>query len=437
MMAVANFSSTAASRNPKLVTFRCLAATLVVAALVLSGELPALLACTVVLLSVVVRRTLAARWTPTPGPPRGTGVIEGFAANEGVVHNVSKNTTTQELQDVGSAASTWRLIPHESDSTNKWEGPESSTIIKLDQVSVFVTTQNGITLPPDISYALLFCAHGSPTETGINTGSTDLKLEWLIGDNDAPFLVAKYGKDSVAVEYDDPGMTPRTHYVIRTEEKLVVGFFDAVTRRERKEGKGISVAIRPDDTRAISVNSSGQAIKPRSLLIYNSDVTDHITDVKNFIAEDVLRDNSVVKEKNSKIRELQTQVTSPRFKGVEDACSSVTNWARFDAVQVSTACRTAIRTSCEADKTQSGCECWDEDRAIHSTPECDARRTMYGVKSAGDNDGAVDRGSDKGSDSHGVQPSRPNALKVNPALAPINVAYARQPGWLAFMIPKM
>lgn len=302
-----------------------------------------------------------------------------------------------------------------SESSARWIGPPSSSILRTTDISIFVTTDGQGA--PEEGGASLFIARGT---SHIDDAASEKRMQIGITDGSSGLatLYAEFGTDRVEVPYPR-STTIRTHYMTRRAGRVKVGYFEPFTKlADESTYADAKDSIRNENAQAVLANAQKDNVgKILSIIVYKSDMGDDIQRVRTGISTYVFKNFPAYRTLNASKQELEVKmrekVETPPFsgEGVIRHCASVADWSLFNPATTSSACRAAIKDSCEKKPSQPGCECWDENSAAFRTEECATLRSLYdGVR----------------------KPELPGA---GPTPEPSGIKYAQPPTIMEYILP--
>lgn len=373
--------------------------------IVLSGVLGPVETTACILAAVIVRILISwqksSRYTPLPvhkamrEAQRVKPALEHFGTTESdseipqqdsVKHfaYIDPATSKDEITDTENTDDTDTFVIVRTDDTaaNKWAGPSSASLLDNPAISVFVTTDGDI---PEIdqSISLFLARAGSTAEATAANIEKQVHLGLEKTPDSSTVLFGQWGEDKVTVEYPShPGL--RTHYMMRDNNNLIVGYFDTYYESLAQQGQVESKdTIVNSSSAAAVINADSQPVRIMSVLIYGASVSEDFSKVKLFLQEHNMKmGNSVysglANEHMAMMQSASEAKSTPPFEGVNQACADVKDWTQFDPVTASTSCRDAIKESCQQNSKQAGCECWDEEFAHFDMPVCQGLRLVYG-----------------------------------------------------------
>lgn len=395
MMVFARASADIAKANPDIFQLPSIVSALAVVILVLSGELGMLTTTGLVLLSVLSRRAIRGLTAVHVVKHR----VETFEerASDALTLQIPHSDSLMYFAypDTSSAGRLLDLVDTSSAFKTRsggahvqWEGPPSSKLLAHNELSVFVTLDGSVPLDELKKKACLFTAFGNPEQLDASQ-STDLRAELSVEPtpDGALQLSGRFGMDTAEPLDLRAGSGPQTYFLIRSKTAITVGSFDpyspsvasssARTQTTRKtpigNANGMNCLVNMTDESigsVLSVAIFGLAVEVEPNL-------------RKAFARHVMQFNEVYRQTQKSLAEAEEREqllrSTPRFKNVSQACSSVQDWTRFDPVMTSEACRSAIQASCTEDPHQVGCECWDPDFAQRDSDECSMQRSLYGT----------------------------------------------------------
>lgn len=303
---------------------------------------------------------------------------------------------TERVLDLVDQKSEFRLQRADA-SAPKWSGPKTSNLLSTTnghepRLSVFITLDGKMDAnslhPHDSGRASLFLAYASDPEKGARGEQSEKWIQLSVHaiENGEYELRGQFGDDEIDMPYPLPN-GPRTHYLIRDETYLRIGFFDPVNdfNSESSRIQAKAGALLPDE-QVSYVNATGRNIgRIYSVVIYDTGMWDHISKIQTSLSKHALLHNPVYRKTHDDLIDLREDIrrkkTTPTFDGVADACSGVEDWTKFNAINASQECRDAIKASCEATPSQDGCRCWDEEYPRFKSSECSGLRILYGSES--------------------------------------------------------
>ena len=295
----------------------------------------------------------------------------------------------------------FKYEPPPDATSPKWIGPPANVIMSNavgtePGLSVFVTLENGLqvdaleesgTVSIDSPRTSLFMAYASDNNTDGSVKEKHIQLAvYKLADAQSLgghrlVLHGRFGDDEVQIAYV-PTQYARTHFLIRDGSRLTIGWYDpymknAVATEESVLAKSPSMSY---DSKPCIVNATKSPIgRIRSVVIYKQGMRDHLQAILRGIASHTFLQNELYKrlfdDLSSLRKSVRDQKSNAPVANVQQACSTVSDWTRFDPINATEECRAAIDESCKKDPSQPFCGCWTEE-FMHK-PECIALRAVY------------------------------------------------------------
>lgn len=314
--------------------------------------------------------------------------------------SVSTKDEPQQIIDLVSQQG-FSYEPPPDATSPKWIGPPANVIMtnavgSEPALSVFVTLENGLqvdaleesgTVSIDSPRTSLFMAYASDNSTDGSVKEKHIQLAvYKLADSQSLgghrlVLHGRFGDDEVQIAYV-PTQYARTHFLIRDGSRLSIGYYDpymkdAVVIEESVLAKSPSMSY---DNKPCIVNATKSPIgRIRSVVVYKQGMRDHLQAILKGIASHTFLQNELYRrlfdDLSSLRKSVQESKSTAPVANVQQACSSVSDWTRFDPVSASEECRAAIDDSCKKDPSQPFCACWT-DELMHK-PECVALRAVY------------------------------------------------------------
>jgi hypothetical protein len=329
----------------------------------------------------------------------------------------------------------------------KWTGPKTSDLLPPanghePRLSVFITLDgrlNGDTISAsEEERASLFLAYASDPDLGAQGETSEKVIQLSIHEipNGTLELRGEFGSDSVNMPYPPP-LGPRTHYLIRDESYLRIGFFDPINNSasESSQVQATSPALLPNEQFS-RVNATERRIgRIYSVVVYNTGMSDYLTGVRQGLTKHTMLRNDMYRKIHDDLEglraDIQKKKTTPLFSGLNNACPEVSDWTSFDPVGVSPECRDAIKVSCDTDSSQPNCKCWNEQYSLKDSPACVAMRAVFGkvptpAPSASAVSSSVQTPVTQTNDSS-------TAATSGPTVDPSTGTYVRPPSWWTYL----
>ena len=317
--------------------------------------------------------------------------------SENLVHFVTPTDDGTNCVDLvnGSQEQPFAVTARSVPRAPIWAGPSAKSMMSTEseqaKVSVFVTLDGsmdtasvGTAIGARASLFLAYASDRRNTTRGVASEKwVQLAVHGLASRGHE--LRATFGDDVAAVEFP-PTSHPRTVFMVRNAQSLRVGYFDPTGTAE----DGASTDSRQGpllmSEQPVMINATGAQIGGIiSLVVYQDSVQDVVNQVRAGIARHTLLNNSHYREVRETVMNLNDEIDArkkqPRYAGagVADACADITDWTAFDPVLATSACRDAIRESCEDDPSQKHCRCWDDSFELKESVECAAMRAVFGA----------------------------------------------------------
>ena len=186
----------------------------------------------------------------------------------------------------------------------KWQGPPSSSFLKTDSMSIFVTLDAEHELPLPGKEVSIFVARAEPADQLNDNSSMALIQMGIVSSPDGhPKLFGECGETRVELDYPLRTM-PRVHFLTFTPDQVQVGFadvWDGTLEHVSKDRGGAH--FNNTSSSPVVVNASSHRIGDIiSVAVYDQSTTDYTDAVIQGISAHAMQGNTIFTDLLNKYR---------------------------------------------------------------------------------------------------------------------------------------
>jgi hypothetical protein len=183
---------------------------------------------------------------------------------------------------------------HGNDTIVKWRGPPSSSFLKSDSMTMFVTLSAEHELPLPGKEVSILVARAEPfDQLSDNTTMAVVQLGLSCSEDGRAKLFGECGDTRVEIDYP-PRAMPRIHLLAFTANKVQVGYCDVWAGALEVNAKNRGAPIKSTSVSPVVINASSHPIGDIvSVAVYDQYAENYIEDAIRGISAHAMQGNSI------------------------------------------------------------------------------------------------------------------------------------------------